>query len=109
MDFTKFICHRKPERSFKYKNTYFPVCSRCTGFYLGMIVSIPIYFFFLKYLNNLQLIYPGLILLIPMALDGGTQALKYRESNNSLRFVTGLLGGFGVMLLIFNLILNGSI
>jgi uncharacterized membrane protein len=41
-----------------------------------------------------------------MALDGGTQALKYRESNNLLRFVTGLLGGFGVMILIFNLILN---
>lgn len=86
MDITKFICHRKPERSFKYKNNYFPVCSRCTSYYLGMIVPIPSYFFFLKYLNESYWIYYGLILLMPIILDGGTQFLKYRESNNILIF-----------------------
>jgi uncharacterized membrane protein len=51
-----------------------------------MIVPIPSYFFFLKYLNESYWIYYGLILLMPIILDGGTQFLKYRESNNILIF-----------------------
>jgi len=34
-----YICHRLHERTFKIGKWYFPVCSRCTGIYLGMILG----------------------------------------------------------------------
>ena len=36
----KYICHRKPEQSFFIKGHQFPVCSRCTGLYLRMIIYV---------------------------------------------------------------------
>jgi hypothetical protein len=29
------ICHQRPERSFHYRDTAWPVCARCTGLYLA--------------------------------------------------------------------------
>lgn len=42
----------------------------------------------------------AIMLLIPTAIDGLTQLKGYRESNNALRFFTGLLGGLGLGILI---------
>ena len=90
-----FICHRLPERTFKIKNYYFPVCSRCTGAYIGMFsYFIYVYFVFVQY--TLPIILLGTLMILPMALDGFTQFLDLRESNNSLRFFTGLIGGIGL-------------
>lgn len=99
MKFTNFICHRKPERSFFIKGHQFPVCSRCTGFYLGAIVYI-IYnnFYFINY--NFTLLLIAFMMMIPMAIDGGTQFLGYRESSNTLRLITGLLGGVSIVIII---------
>ena len=33
--FSQFIRHRIPERTFKIRGHYFPVCSRCTGVYIA--------------------------------------------------------------------------
>jgi hypothetical protein len=30
-----WICHQRPERSFHWNGTQFPVCARCTGLYAG--------------------------------------------------------------------------
>ena len=93
------ICHRKPERSFFIKGHQFPVCARCTGFYISLtIYFIYTYYFFVDY-NPILLIF-AIILLIPAGIDGLTQFLKYRVSNNTLRFITGLLGGLGLGILI---------
>ena len=90
-----FICHRKPERSFFIKGHQFPVCSRCTGFYIGLIIYfIYAYYNFVNY--NLPLLFLALILLIPSFLDGITQFHNLQESNNTRRFITGLLGGLGL-------------
>lgn len=35
----------------------------------------------------------GFIMCLPLTLDGATQLPKLRESNNSLRFITGILAG----------------
>lgn len=98
MDIGKLMCHRIPERSFFYKNHQFPVCARCTGVYLSLITA-PL----LKHLNLTinTLILVGIILLIPMAIDGTTQLFKLRESNNYLRLLTGFLGGIGTISLAF--------
>lgn len=96
MKYTKFICHRLPERTFSYKNHYFPVCARCTGFYAALLVIIILDLFYEVHYSGIFLLI-SVILLIPVTVDGFTQLFKLRTSNNLLRFVTGFIGGFGLM------------
>ena len=99
MNILNLICHRKPERSFFIKNHQFPVCARCTGFYISVFLYfIYVYFFYIEY--TWFLITVAVFLLVPAFIDGLTQLLGYRESNNILRLVTGLLGGLGLGILI---------
>jgi uncharacterized membrane protein len=85
-------CHRKPERSFFFRGRQFPVCSRCTGFYLGYL-TLPVFTFSVLDLSMLW----SILLVIPALADGLTQAYFNRESNNALRLITGLTAGIGVM------------
>ena len=90
-----YLCHRIPERSFFIKNHQFPVCSRCTGYYISIFAYFVFaYFYSIPYSLNSFLI--GILLNIPTGIDGLTQFLGYRESNNTLRLITGLLGGLGL-------------
>ena len=99
MNISNIICHRKPERSFFIRGHQFPVCARCTGFYIALILYFTYtYFAYVDY-NTPLLIFAG-ILLTPAIIDGLTQFLGHRESNNTLRFITGLLGGLGLGILI---------
>ena len=92
-----YICHRRPERSFFYKGRQFPVCARCTGFYISGIATIILLNLFpVPY--SLTTLHLGITLLIPCAIDGFTQLFEMRESNNTLRFITGILGGIGLIL-----------
>ena len=93
-----YICHRKPERSFFFRGRQFPVCARCTGFYISGIDSIVLVKFYPPPYTLTTLIL-GIILLIPCAIDGFSQLFEMRESNNTLRLITGLLGGVGLILI----------
>ena len=86
-------CHQMPERSFFYKGYQFPVCARCTGLIIGYLLGVLIYF--LKVLNWKI----AIILCIPLVLDGGSQYLNWRISNQVLRLITGILFGIGIMFL----------
>ncbi len=97
MKYSKLLCHRIPERSFFYKNHQFPVCARCTGFYTGLAVFL-IYNLFYPIDYTLNLFIISIMLMIPAAVDGFTQLLELRKSNNNLRFVTGLVGGIGLII-----------
>ena len=95
----KLICHRIPERTFKIKGIYFPVCSRCTGFYIGAFsYFIYVYFYYVNY--NALLILLAILMIIPALFDGLTQFKGFRESNNILRLFTGLLGGLGLGIIV---------
>ncbi len=97
MELTKYICHRKPERSFFIKGRQFPVCARCTGFYSGLIAYLIVnHFYEHSYDFNMLLI--SMILMIPVAIDGLTQYFGPRESTNNLRFITGFIGGVGLII-----------
>jgi len=97
--FTQYICHRKPERTFKIKNHYFPVCSRCTGFYIGAFsYFIFVYYNFVEYTG--VLIFIAFLMIIPTFIDGTTQLLGFRDSNNIIRLFTGLIGGIGLAILV---------
>jgi uncharacterized membrane protein len=39
-------------------------------------------------------------MIIPTFIDGTTQLFGFRESNNLLRFSTGLIGGIGLAILV---------
>jgi uncharacterized membrane protein len=97
--YTRFICHRIPERTFNIKGHYFPVCSRCTGFYIGAFsYFIYVYFNFVEYTPSV--IFIAFLMLLPSFIDGTTQLSGFRESNNSLRLITGLIGGIGLAILL---------
>lgn len=88
------ICHRRLDRTLKFRGRYFPVCARCTGIYIGMLFIFLLQYF-IKLDYGLNLFFISLILMLPTAIDGVTQLLKWRESRNSIRLVTGLLCGAG--------------
>ena len=97
MNIFKYICHRKPERSFHIKNHQFPVCARCTGFYTGLAVYLV-----LNHIKphpyNLTIFIISLILMIPVSVDGLSQYFGPRESTNMIRFITGFVGGIGLII-----------
>ena len=86
------FCHRKEERCFKIHNNTFPICSRCCGLYAGAMLSMILLWFFPIYFPLFCI-----LLLFPLIIDGGAQYLFDRESNNMLRFSTGLLFSFGMV------------
>jgi uncharacterized membrane protein len=93
------ICHRKKERTLKIKGHYFPVCARCTGFYISIIIYTVLAMYLpFKYTIITSVI--AILLLIPCAIDGITQLFEFRESNNLSRLLTGLCGGIGLMILL---------
>lgn len=99
LNYSKFICHRIPERTFQIKGHYFPVCSRCTGFYIGAFsYFILAYFVYIEY--TFFLILMAFLMLIPTFLDGLTQLIELRESNNVIRVLSGLTGGVGLAILV---------
>jgi uncharacterized membrane protein len=89
------ICHQIPERSFYYKQKQFPVCARCTGIILGYC-TIPLFYFGIIKISILFII----LLNIPFLIDSVTQYMGYRESNNKLRLITGILTGFACSALV---------
>ncbi|WP_405269382.1 DUF2085 domain-containing protein [Methanobrevibacter sp.] len=97
MELTKYICHRKPERSFFIRGHQFPVCARCTGFYTALIVYLIITRFY-SHGYDLNMLLMSMILMIPVAIDGLTQYFGPRESTNNLRFITGFIGGIGLII-----------
>ena len=86
-------CHQLDARSFYIDGFKMAVCSRCFGIYLGIFFGAILYPILPKKNLHPRLL---LIFLFPLALDGGTQLLGLRTSNNSLRLFTGLL--FGIIL-----------
>ncbi len=96
------ICHGLPERSFKIKGHQFPVCARCTGIYWGSFSVIGLVVIF-NPAFNIIIFLMGILMIIPTFIDGITQYLNYRESNNNLRFITGLIGGIGMGIVITSL------
>jgi uncharacterized membrane protein len=80
-------CHQLSTRSFFWKGRQFHVCARCTGIIIGIVFS-PLIFL----LQMDILIFFSVSLLI-LGVDGITQLWKWRESNNTLRFITGFTFG----------------
>lgn len=83
-----FGCHNLCERSFKFKRFYFPICSRCTGIYIGIYLSL------LKLIFDYHFII-SILFMIPLILDGLIQNFSKYTSNNLKRIFSGVLFGIG--------------
>ena len=93
-------CHNLPERSFFYNGNIFPICSRCTGVSIGLIIGYLFLVLFLVINNFSNITFTNILLFglassIPMGIDWGIQFYFKIISNNLRRFVTGFICGFG--------------
>ncbi len=86
-----FHCHQRDDRSFIIYNRKFPICARCTGELIGILISI-----IMQCCIGLPSISLAFVLLLPLVLDGFIQLLTRYESNNTKRFITGFLFGIGL-------------
>ena len=92
----RLVCHGIDSRSLVIAGIVMPICARCFAIYVGGLAGIAA-FFAVRPRRPLAL--PWLLVaLVPMALDGLTQATGLRESSNALRVITGALAG-GVAIL----------
>lgn len=92
--FRKLGCHQRPDRSFFIRGRQLPLCARCTGFVLGYAAALVLF--------SLSLVPPLWICAIAFGLplfDWGAQTFFGRESTNSRRLFTGILGGWGLLTL----------
>ena len=104
----RFICHQKPDRCFFINNKPMLICSRCFGVYLGLVVGVIIPIIIpIIYSLSVKIMYILMIVcVLPLALDGLTQFLGLRKSNNNLRFISGLITGIYLGILFNWLIFN---
>jgi uncharacterized membrane protein len=92
------LCHRKPERSFKFFGHQSLLCARCSGLFVGFFMFLGLSLF-----NFSAPLIPALLMMCPMLIDGFTQLFGLRESNNPLRFMSGTLFTIGCLYLMVKL------
>ncbi len=90
------ICHAEKERCIKIGEQPLPLCSRCTGVYIGMLIGLIIGLFILRIYecSALKLFYVTLLFAVPAALDGFMQEMMGKKSSNTRRLITGFLLGW---------------
>lgn len=86
------VCHQAPERSFFILGQKVAYCQRDTAVYLSVLAAGLAYSFVRHRVRSLDWrLY--CLLVCPMAVDGLTQLLGWRESTWELRSLTGVLFG----------------
>jgi uncharacterized membrane protein len=86
------LCHRKKDRSFHFLGLENFLCSRCLGSLIGGLCAI-----ILGFQGYVFPIFWSIIFVIPLIFDGLSQIFYNRESTNTIRFITGLLSGWGIV------------
>jgi uncharacterized membrane protein len=88
----RLFCHGIASRCFVVWGVPMPICARCTAIYAGLFLGL-LSFMAMPWMNEQVLRVILFVSVLPLALDGITQLLHYRESTNALRSGTGLLVG----------------
>lgn len=88
----RLLCHGIVERSLVILDAAMPICARCTGIYLGMMAGAGIWLAVQRSGRNLAISTAlAVILVMPLAIDGTTQAVGWRESTTALRMWSGVV------------------
>ncbi|MCM3617500.1 DUF2085 domain-containing protein [Sutcliffiella horikoshii] len=75
------------------------MCFRCMSIMLGYLAVIPLLWMTAD-VSFFNMLVVGILLNIPMVIDGYTQLRGWRVSNNFLRSSTGLISGIGMSCII---------
>ena len=89
-----YFCHQIEDRSYTINGNQLPICVRDLGLLLGFTMASLLSIWIDRRINW------GLItvLVLPIIVDGGVQMVSDYQSLNSIRLVTGILGGSGALL-----------
>jgi uncharacterized membrane protein len=98
------ICHQLPERSFFVGGEQLPLCSRCTGIYLGIFITLTFYFF-TRFIRHKKPSCPPHIIIgvisiifVLLLVFNALSPLFNIPTNNILRFITGIFFGMSLPL-----------
>ncbi len=106
------ICHRIPERSFFLNGRQLPLCARCTGTFLGVMVGLAAMLLLRRHRASRLPPLPVLGILVLFtalwAFDGANSYMTFfpgaphlYEPRNWLRLTTGLLNGLALIVFVF--------
>ena len=101
------FCHQYAERSLEAGGLYFCVCARCTGIYLGFIVTLLVVAILVAITARKSeasdsaptgmpptwVVVICVLLIVPMAIDGVGSYARLFETTNLARYITGYLCG----------------
>ena len=98
------VCHQLPQRTFHVHDQLLPLCSRCTGIYLGMFLTFAFYFVWYWLRGRRPAIPPAMPIIAISALF--FLAMPFNAisphlgipTHNIARLITGILFGFSVPL-----------
>lgn len=90
-------CHGIPERCLVVRGKRMKICARCFGANIGHVISFVLFIF-----QVLPPWYWGVIGLSILLVDWGLQTFFNIMSNKYRRVITGIIGGFGVGLLLWS-------
>lgn len=80
------FCHHLSDRSIHFFGIERVLCARCFGVLIGFFIGL-----FLFFIGIRVPLVIALIMISPLIIDGFTQLFELRESNNFLRFSSGML------------------
>ncbi len=104
------VCHQKVDRTFNIDMLYMPVCSRDTGIYLGIFISLITIILLERRIKgefaSLKILLVTVSVFLIMGLDVILSFLGIIESNNIIRLITGFLTGWFLVLLLLPLANN---
>lgn len=99
------VCHQLSSRSLLIGNITLPVCSRCSGFYAGfLITAIILFIMFRKKESDLPPAYILIILaifLLCFIIDGIASNFGLYNTNNNMRFITGVFCGSSIAIILY--------
>jgi uncharacterized membrane protein len=82
-----FQCHRDPQRTLSLLGQRFPVCARCAGIYVGLLLGAAI----VSRAPRRRLVQAMALGVVAIVADVGTEALGLRIPSLGLRTATGVL------------------
>ena len=96
-------CHQYHDRSFSINGYQFPVCTRCTGLFIGQVLGLATSYFYNNF-NVIYILFLAALFFILLGIDGIGQYKNKWISTNRRRFLTGISCGYFVIIFIINCI-----
>ena len=104
------LCHQRVDRTFNIDMLYMPVCSRDTGIYLGIFMSLITIILLERRIKgefpSLKIVLVTVGIFLIMGMDVALSFLGIIESNNIIRLITGFFTGWFMVLLLLSLANN---